>query len=75
MLEVGDYVMINKKVYIIGHYHPELNNLFNRATRIIEVGEYENGVVYYKLDITKHCSFPFAFGESNLINIKSEGGV
>lgn len=71
MLKVGDYVMINKKACKL---NSEINNLFGRVARIIGVIEYDYKI-YYELDITKHCSRPYIFSESLLINIKYTGGI
>lgn len=68
MLKVGDYVIINRNMYDTPCYHPELNNLFNKVARIIEVERSKDSDIrWYTLDITNR----FKFTERFLININN----
>lgn len=69
MLKVGDYVIINRNAYS-AYYHPELDNLFYKVARIIQIETFDN-IIWYTLDITQKCSFHFKFNERFLININS----
>ena len=69
MLKVGDYVVINKKAYS-AYYHPELDNLFYKVARIIQIETFDN-ITWYILDITKNCSFHFKFNERFLISLNN----
>lgn len=69
MLKIGSYVMINHNRYRKGHYVKELDNLFHKVGRIVEIESHNISHTYYILDITKSCKFKFRFGEDFLIDL------
>lgn len=71
MFKVGDYVMINKNEYRTSYYREELNEVFFKVGRIIEIIRPKNSTgVWYRLDITQKYKFYFAFTERYLIDLK-----
>lgn len=67
MLKIGDYVILKKEPYKGTQYIPELDNYFGKLARIVQTKEYDNGSIYYILDITSKCKYFLAFPEQYLI--------